>query len=341
MVQKKAVNKKGGARNFKKPVVDIATLTAILEKHHTRMGVPQCFDFKAYHKKPRSYAVHAMSLLHMKPLLLDFLKVSPTGALSFTSLKQAFSVVLEKESAILEVNLKKSKGGAGMADVVCDLADGLLCALTHTRRLKDDVRWTQAVAKLDAGLVRELETLRDAVTVLPGFVEECPATQDLMDEIDDAMPDANDEEADLPKTQDLIDECGSDVGSLLEEAFTTSPIPTKKKDIEEKIETMKKPAATVVVMKKPAMVGGATSSEPSGVHSYESHAFGHLYITCATAQSYIQYKDGDKKVLLAAISKNKVADHAATCILLAKWICKQSGSLTKDAVIAKRNSMFD
>jgi hypothetical protein len=151
--------KKKGPRNFKRTLVEVPNLVTILEMHRVRNGTAHCFDFKSYHNKPITCAIAAVDLLLMKPLLMDCLNVAPFADLTYKPLKSAFEVVLKKDNGVFE--LLQAKGTKSFADVASDLSSSVICALAHTRRLKDPVRW------LVRNIFNELVPLAKALAVQP------------------------------------------------------------------------------------------------------------------------------------------------------------------------------
>ena len=70
-----------------------------------------------------------------------------------------------------------------------------------------------------------------------------------------------------------------------------------------------------------------------------SPSFGKLFVAQATSQSYVQYKLENKKVLLVAMSQLAFPEHKCQIVQLARWICQQGVGLTKDDVLAQRETM--
>ena len=345
----------------------MGTLVGMLEAHRVRRGSAHYFDFKSYQNKASTTAIVAVDLLMMKPLLMDCLKVAPRADLTYKPLHMAFQNVLNKDTGIYDILAKKHEGGQqkyvkSLVDVASDLANSMVCALGHCRRLKNNVRWQQATSKLNPDLVVELEALRDAAQVPDGFNEsegaeevadEMPPTQELL-QLYDA------EEAMEVSSQDHA----SEEDSLLKEALLTSPLPTKTKAIESIVEAKKRPATLPIMIpkKRPASSVTATSSKADLVPEItgnkkstasamaasepkaalcECAAFGRLYTTYATKQSYICVNKDGKKVLLAAVSQTMSADHSNVLTKLVEWLQSSPVGLTKEEVIAKRNSLVN
>jgi hypothetical protein len=199
MVQKVAGNRKGGARNYKKDQIPMAELLMLMQQHHLKVGSPHCFDFRSYYKKPRSNAINAVDLLHMQVLLKKFMKVAPTASLRYSVLKQSFSKFLAAEKPVLATFQLGDNQSVSAYEVAGHLADSILCALAHVRRLKNNEKWQQACSKLDDDLVEELKSLRDAYSGTTAEVaEDLPTTQDVLDSCADL-----DSSSELPATQDL------------------------------------------------------------------------------------------------------------------------------------------
>ena len=284
------------------------------------------------------------------------MKVAPTASLHYSVLKQSFSKFLAAEKPVLATFQLGDNQSATAYEVAGHLADSILCALAHVRRLKNNEKWQQACSKLDDELVDELKRLRDAYsgTAASEEAEDLPTTQDVLDSCADL-----DSSSELPATQDLLKFAESETDSLLEEALHTAVLPTKKKEIEEIIESKKRPAASSsVAMKRPgsslinhkqkqaassssvAMKRPASSlTDDSGSKDWMSKSFGRLNITNGKAQSYIQHNKDGKKTLLVAVSCKQSEHHEDICAEIALWVCNQD-SLTKDQVVAFRNSLF-
>ena len=357
MVQKKSTTKKGGRRNYKKGRVEVSTCVEILEAHRVRHGSVHCFDFKSYHLKPSTNAIAAVDLLMMKPLLMDFLRVAPRADLTYKPLHMAFQNVLQKDKGIYDIFVQKQEGQQHMKsllDIASDLANSMVCALSHCRRLKNVVRWQQATSKLNSALVADLEALRDAVKIPDGFngsegaeevEEEMPPTQELLQHYESEVAMAQSSESHT-----------SEEDSLLKEALQTSPVPTKKKAIESIVEAHKRPATLPIVnpKKRPASSVTTSSCTPdifqeitgnkkaaSGPKAAPCHcvSFGRLYTTYATKQSYVCVKKEGKKVLLVSVSQTMSADHANVLKKLVEWLQSCPVGLTKAEVIAKRDAL--
>lgn len=346
MVQKMATSKKGGPRNFKKSAVEIADLVSIFEEYKLKHGSSHCFDFHSYHNKPSTNAIVALDLLRMKPLLMDLLTVAPHADLTYKPVQHAFEIMLKKDNGVYEV-LSKNCKSPSYGNVSSDLANSILCAFAHTRRLRDPIRWQQATAKLSETLVRDLQALRDAPATKPSGtaddpVAEMPCTQDMLADADAEMAEGEDAEAQV-----------SDPDSLLNEALKTEPLPTKKKIIEKLVESKKKPAALpileekkkfvkatkVIVMKKSVPSKHTVKKKPAA-SGFECAAFGRLYTTFATKQSYACVLQNGKKVLLVAISERMSPNHAQILELLMEWLQGSNGDVTKEDVLAKRSALL-
>ena len=333
----------------------------ILEAHRVRRGSAHCFDFKSYHNKPSTNAIVALDLLMMKPLLMDCLKVAPRADLTYKPLHMAFQNVLNKDAGIYDILAKKHEGGnqkyvKSLVDVASDLANSMVCALAHCRRLKNHVRWQQATSKLNSDLVVELEALRDAVQVPDGF-NESEGAEEVTEDLRPTQELIQQFEAELAMEVSSQDDA-SEEDSLLKEALGTSPLPTKKKAIENIVEAKKRPATLPIMnpKKRPASSVTATSSKPTGNKKptarllaasgpkaalCECAAFGRLYTTYATKQSYICVNKDGKKVLLVAVPQTMSPDHGNVLNKLVEWLQSSSAKLTKEEVIAKRNSLVN
>jgi hypothetical protein len=284
-----------------------------------------------------------MDLLHMRNILLDFLQLSPTATLQYTTLRQAFHEVLVANPDIF-ATLKQKDDKLDVWSAAGNLADAILCGMNHTRRLRNPIRWAQATSRLDPELVHHLEKLRDGVRNTNSMAEVLP-TQELLEQVEGVMDD-DASETEMLHTQDLLDasfedeeddDHDEDADSLLKEALCASPVPTKKAKIEQAIEAKK--LVAMEAKKKPAAEMAVSMKKPATSQGFHSSIFGKLFLTFATHQSYIQYMFEGKKILLAAFSQKQSSDHGVLCRALATWVCKQTSSLTKADVVAKRDQM--
>jgi hypothetical protein len=158
MVQKVAGNRKGGARNYKKDQIPMAELLMLMQQHHLKVGSPHCFDFRSYYKKPRSNAINAVDLLHMQVLLKKFMKVAPTASLHYSALKQSFSKFLAAEKPVLATFQLGDNQSVSAYEVAGHLADSILCALAHVRRLKTMRNGSKLAANLMMIWLKSLKT---------------------------------------------------------------------------------------------------------------------------------------------------------------------------------------
>lgn len=142
---------------------------------------------------------------------------------------------------------------------------------------------------------------------------------------------------------------------LLRQAMDTSPVPAKKaetkalqaqaraggKSSQAKAKAKAKDKGSQA-KKTPTMedtaARGVMSKEPKA--DYVSKDFGRLFITKASMQSYIQFRDGEgRKRLLVAVTAHTSLEHQNIIMKLAEWVGKRTG-LTKDKVLEAKQSML-
>jgi hypothetical protein len=134
---------------------------------------------------------------------------------------------------------------------------------------------------------------------------------------------------------------------LLHEAQQLSPVPARKQETRRTADenkatgasVKKKPAAAksgTIPTKKPAAAKSGKNPKP------ESKSFGTLYLTLATAQSYIQIFDSDsqKKKLLISVTQGMSEKHQEVIQNLALWICSVD-NVTREDVINQRKVFLE
>ena len=85
----------------------------------------------------------------------------------------------------------------------------------------------------------------------------------------------------------------------------------------------------------PAAVEAASKGQ------WVSAAFGKLFLTQASSQSYIQFLDANtsKKVLLVSFSAGAYPNHREVVVQMAAWVCAAGGDLNKSAVQQRKASL--
>ena len=113
----------------------------------------------------------------------------------------------------------------------------------------------------------------------------------------------------------------------------------------------KRPASSTATSSKIEVVAKVTGNKKSAASAMaasglkaalcECAAFGRLYTTYATKQSYICVNKDGKKVLLVSVGQTMSANHSNVLKKLVEWLQGSPVGLTKEEVIAKRNSLVN
>ena len=244
MVQKASTNKRGGARNFKKSDISNVALLKLFESHLSEKGSIIAFQFGSYYNKPASNAVVGPELASMKSLIQKIVAVAPLADLKYRPMKDAFEKLLLKQRDLMAQFPQKDPKA-----VSSDLANSLMTICHHARRLNMAVKWEQAISKCTLHEISELKEIRKLFANANDELHDTvPPTQELLDVAESCL--SEEEPLDLPMTQDFEEsESPSEICSLLQEAFSTKPVPPKKDAIAAVI-SMRRPAS---VMKRPAV----------------------------------------------------------------------------------------
>ena len=329
MVQKQGPTKRGGARNFKKTSLSNVALLRLFEDHLSEKGHLVAFQFGSYYNKPASNAVVGPELASMVNLIQKIVAVAPCADLKYIQMKDAFGKLLLKSRDLMSMFPNKEVNA-----ISSDLANSLMTVCNHARRLKEDVKWQQAIIKCTSHEIALLKKIRGFFKngKQEGDDDALPATQDILDQAESQISEA--ESLNLPASQDYdVEVEQSDVDSLLQEALNSKPVPTKKDDIAQAV-ALKRPAASIIKSK--------SASSTDFIKQGNCGSFGMLHMTYASNQSYIQHFDEGhgKKKLLVAVSAKQTDDHKSVVDKLAKAILSSKAKLSKDDVLELRSKML-
>ena len=154
-MQKQSTNKRGGARNFKKTDLSNVALLRLFENHLSEKGHLVAFQFGSYYNKPASNAVVGPELASMMGLIEKIVAVAPSADLKYIPMKDAFGKLLLKSKDLMGVFPNKDINA-----ISSDLANSLMTVCNHARRLKEDIRWQQAIAKCNSHEIAQLKKIR-------------------------------------------------------------------------------------------------------------------------------------------------------------------------------------
>lgn len=333
---------KGNARKQRSkrqptPPYEVSDLQSKLRAYVMAVGVVLAFDFGIYNSLALNNAVRGSGLVKLQSLLTVLISVSPFCVFKLTDVKQVLT------------NLAMEVEGLWPGKVPVDrwasrLSERILCISNHLRRLKNStVRFRQAVSNLtdqDTLVLKELVSLLDGTTavtadadsVLKSVSTRVLKNQPTLD--DDGFPNMF---AENPKQDKVVCDTilpddsvsnikgGSD-GSLL----NCEPVAPSKRKPTKRL-ALKKPAAaakSVAILKEP--VAATSANEKKDLV---------LFSTYATNQSYIQVKQGGKKVLLVACSHKQSSDHQVIIKRIGEELLKMH-TWTKESAVKLRNILI-
>ena len=144
---------RGGARNFKKPWVDVDLLYACLQKHHA-----QDLSFGIYEGVSKSWAVDFAGLIENRKLLLEVAKVCPSCNPHEKALKKAVVRYLMHNPKANSTGYKGEVWVGLRVERVCVM-------LSHLRQAARKKDFALAVLRLPAKEVALLKALLDIVAV--------------------------------------------------------------------------------------------------------------------------------------------------------------------------------
>ena len=339
-MQKQGTNKRGGARNFKKTDLSNVALLRLFENHLSERGHLVAVQFGSYYNKPASNAVVGPELASVMDLIEKIVAVAPCADLKYIQMKDAFGKLLLKSRDLMSMFPNKEVNA-----ISSDLANSLMTVCNHARRLKEDLRWQQAITKCASHEIALLKKIRGFFKngKQDGDDDALPATQDILDQAESQISEA--ESLNLPASQDYdVEVEQSDVDSLLQEALNSKPVPTKKDDIARAVALKRPAAARAVALKSPAasIIKSKSTSSTDFIKHGNCGSFGVLHMTYASNQSYIQHFDEGcgKKKLLVAVSAKQTDDHKSVVDKLAKAILSSKAKLSKDDVLELRSKML-
>lgn len=346
---------RGGARRQAVPRVDQALLDGVVQQHVVTHGRRTALCLGPYEFIGRCQAVSGAGIAHNEHLLDVLLDHFPQGELRASQLRTA---VMKVAKQFPDINT------TGLSDELwCGLkADKINTILAHLRRYNTDrLRQQQMRSKstdADAAVVQRLAdklALLDTDGITGSSCSEvtpaasAPSKKKLKREVSldaDGFPNMLRESSPHPgppaqklKAVDL--EALSVVDPLFSEALRdmgfsagASSKPSSPVEVHPVSKSTSRAKAKAKVETKVQSV--------SGQQPWHSKAFGRLYLTLASTQSYIQVmkEDVGKKVLLVSVPAGKAQNHQHVIAELARWISKQDGSLTKEAVIAKKDKLL-
>ena len=149
---------RGGARNFPKKDVDPKSISEALTFYVKDMGLARAFDLSPYgNSMTKSAACSGKGLVKCSKLVSALHALEPTLSFKFVHLKEGLQGVGRSFGQELT--------GPTLEHWARTTADTILTVLSHTRRLKDEIRYKEAGRKLTVLEMKEFEKLRDLVVV--------------------------------------------------------------------------------------------------------------------------------------------------------------------------------
>lgn len=274
---------RGGAKREKTPEVDAELLADTLQKVIQTEGVQGAFNFGCYHGAEKSMTIQGPVLSTHKNFLGSLARVEPTLTFKYSMLKSILNGLLKKFPDVRSrwpIHLHEHVGG--------DLAVSIMTLCTHARRLKNEEKFRQACSKCTEIQIQDLIAIRSFANDDPEDEEQHPQIPLPLDyrrfgRSTSCDPKSSQSNADdLPNTQEILDEqvpetptdpctplkgpcspkpCGTP--DLLKDAQAVSPIPSRKQEIRNVINLMKKPAAAKDNCKKKPSTSRSSPSTSS------------------------------------------------------------------------------
>ena len=133
---------RGGARRSLTPKVDKGKLQEVLVAHVKAFGIAKALDVGVYMGMTTSEAVNGPELSKMKELLKLMHSLGTDMMFKYTDLKDCLSKCLKEFPDIL-LRYREDK----RAKLHENLASAIMTIAAHTRRLKEDIRYQQALSK--------------------------------------------------------------------------------------------------------------------------------------------------------------------------------------------------
>ena len=346
---------RGGARRQQVPRVDCTVVLHAMELYVDSMGSKKALDFGAYTSISRAQAVNGNGLGHNLQLLQVFVKLS-VEQVQHVFLKGILASLLLKWPALNPYGWTSTLWSGYTAERI----GTMLC---HLRRVcREPARWKQMCSKTTPENIEKikklkamLDTQEDKLSSSPeASVEEAPPEDPGHAEGEGPEPAAAEEHLSpqpeapaaprLKKRKPCLSPSQLETLGLLEEAAQAAEeafMPSAKAKAVQANASAEGPAGA-----KPTRTGKAKAKakepkamavqSPNVVHS---QAFGPLFLTLATKQSYIQYvpEGGAQKVLLVGCSSHQCPSHPEFIKELAAWIASKPGTISKERVVAQRN----
>ena len=361
---------RGGARRQQVPRVDCTVVLHAMELYVESMGSKKALDFGAYTSISRAQAVNGNGLGHNFQLLQVFVQLS-VEQVQHVFLKGILASLLLKWPGLNPYGWTSTLWSGYTAERI----GTMLC---HLRRVcREPARWKQMcskttpeniekIQKLKAMLDTQGDTLSSSCEAPVEEVspeesghaegegpEPAAAEEHLSPQPEAPQPEAPQPEAPQPgapaapglkKRKPCLSPIQLETLGLLEEAAQAAEeafMPSAKaKAVQTKAKAEgpagAKPAKTGKAKAKAKEPKAKAVQSPNVVHS---QAFGPLFLTLATKQSYIQYvpEGGAQKVLLVGCSSHQCPSHPEFIKELAAWIASKPGNLSKERVVAQRN----
>ena len=161
-MQKQGTNKRGVGPEIKKTDINNVALLRLFEDHLSERGHLVAFQFGSYYNKPASNAVVGPELASMMGLIEKIVAVAPCAVLKYIQMKDAFGKLLLKSRDLMSMFPNKEVNA-----ISSDLANSRMTVCNHARRLKEDLRWQQAITKCTSHEIAQLKKIR-------GFLQKWP-----------------------------------------------------------------------------------------------------------------------------------------------------------------------
>ena len=240
---------RGGARRSLTPTVDKGRLQEVLVAHVKAFGIAKALDVGVYMGMATSEAVNGPELSKMKELLKSMHGLGTDMMFKYTDLKDSLSKCLKQFPDIFLRYADDKR-----AKLHENLASALMTIAAHTRRLKEDIRYQQALSKCTDFQASELAEIRAMVagkTAAPAHMAGKPghSPKRALHSLPSTPRTPWSEEEDL---------CAK--APMEVEAELASPIPCRKGKIKAALGLLKKkPASRFSKTKKPAAAKATAS----------------------------------------------------------------------------------
>ena len=318
--------------------VDVLELSKYFDDWVRSQKTGGAFNFALYETINRPQAISPEGLLQNFKFLQGFLKKCPHAQMNPSQLRFQFLRFPKENSGTLRCDL-----WAGQR------AERMTTLLKHVRRLKDPIKFRQAADKSTPDELQAMEKLAKSCDI-DGYASEPERflTEQVSVDSDgfpkiSATQDDSAAESEIPAVQKSKKPANSAKTETLNESLFAAALQNASKAAASFAKTAGSsdaPKKTIKkVLKKPSAAPEKKQSaastkkdapEPDKGESLDSATWGRLYVTIATAQSYIQYVDRDtqKKKLLVAVSAGQAAKTSKEHSSVIK-------ALTEKALLAK------